>query len=101
MKKILLSAFLVLGFLSAKAQLATKADISVFPNPATEFIQVNDQSGTAAKVDVYNLVGKKVRTFEFAYGQQYFVSDLPKGMYLIQVTDRTGDIITTQKVTKR
>ena len=101
MKKILLGAIFLLFVVFAHAQVASRADISVFPNPATEFIQVQDQSSSAATVDIYNLVGKKLRSFEYADGQQYWVSDLPKGMYLIQVTDRRGTIITTQKVNKR
>jgi hypothetical protein len=34
-------------------------------------------------------------------GQQYGVSDLPRGLYLVQVVDRSGNVITTQKINKR
>jgi hypothetical protein len=102
MKQTLLCAFFVICGLSVQAQSAAKGgDISVFPNPATEFIQVRDQSGNANSVDVYTLVGRKVRSFEFNDGQQYQVSDLPRGLYLVQVVDRAGNVITTQKINKR
>jgi Secretion system C-terminal sorting domain len=102
MKQTILCALFVICGLSAQAQATAKGgDISVFPNPATEFIQVRDQSGNAQTVDVYTLVGRKVRSFEYNDGQQYGVSDLPRGLYLVQVVDRSGNVITTQKINKR
>jgi Secretion system C-terminal sorting domain len=102
MKKLLLFvAFLLVGMMGAYAQSAAKVDISVYPNPATEFIQVRDQSATAGNIAIFNLTGRKVRSFEYSEGQQYLVADLPKGMYLVQISDRAGDVITTQKMTKR
>ena len=101
MKKTLLGLFFFGCVVLAHAQMASKADISVYPNPATEFIQVRDLSASAAVIDVFNLVGKKLRSFDFSDGQQYLVADLPKGLYLIQVSDKMGKIITTQKINKR
>jgi hypothetical protein len=34
-------------------------------------------------------------------GDTYYVADLPKGMYLVQIQDRSRKTLTTQKVDKR
>jgi Secretion system C-terminal sorting domain len=101
-KNILILLLLVVGLqLSAQSNAKGGTSIAVFPNPATEFIEVSDNSNSAATIGIYNLVGRRLRSFEFSEGQQYIVSDLPKGMYLVQIVDRSGAIITTQKLNKR
>jgi hypothetical protein len=97
MKQILLFSLFFLCVVAAKAQ----TDVTVFPNPATEYIRVNDASESAGTVNVFNLVGKKLRGFDYAPDQDYLVADLPKGMYLVQVVDKSGKVITTQKINKR
>lgn len=97
MKQLLLCALFLLSFAAVQAQ----TDVTVFPNPATEYIQVSDHSDAAGAVNIFNLVGKKLRGYDYAPGQQYFLADLPKGMYLVQVVDKSGKVMTTQKVNKR
>ncbi len=101
MKQILLSFAFVLVGLALSAQSNSKPDLSVFPNPATEFISVQDKNDAVGFLSVFNLVGKKVKEFEFVKGEQYSVSDLPKGMYLVQILDRSKRNLTTQKIEKR
>ncbi len=97
MKQLVLCVLFLLSYAAVQAQ----ADITVYPNPATEYIEVSDQSDAAGTVNIYNLVGKKLRSFEYIPGHQYFLADLPKGMYLVQILDRSGKVMTTQKVNKR
>ena len=101
MKQILLSFAFVLVGLALSAQSNSKPDLSVFPNPATEFISVQDKNDAVGFLSVFNLVGKKVKEFEFVNGEQYSVADLPKGMYLVQILDRSKRNLTTQKIEKR
>ena len=101
MKQILLSFAFVLVGLALSAQSNSKPDLSVFPNPATEFISVQDKNDAVGFLSVFNLVGKKVKEFEFVKGEQYSVADLPKGMYLVQILDRSKRNLTTQKIEKR
>lgn len=91
-------AFLTVG----RTQTAAKgAGISVFPNPATEYISVNDGGETIDQVAIFNLVGKKMKEYDYVRGETYSVADLPKGMYLVQLVDRNKRIVKTQKVDKR
>ncbi|HRI58142.1 MAG TPA: T9SS type A sorting domain-containing protein [Saprospiraceae bacterium] len=101
MKKILLSFAFVLVGVALGAQSNSKPDLSVFPNPTTEYISVQDKNDAVGFLSVFNLVGKKVKEFEFVKGEQYYIADLPKGMYLVQILDRSKRNLTTQKIEKR
>ncbi len=102
MKQILLVFALVLvGSMALQAQSKSLADLSVFPNPATDYISVKDNGDAVGYVTVFNLVGKKVKEFEFVKGEQYYVADLMKGMYLVQVLDRSKRTLVTHKLDKR
>ncbi len=75
--------------------------ISVYPNPVTNFISINKADNVNA-ISVFNLVGRKLKTFrDIEKDQRYDVSDLPNGMYLVQILDSANKIITTQRVSKR
>jgi hypothetical protein len=103
MKQLLLVFVLLLGGLMLHAQQSntTKPELSVFPNPAIDNISVHDNSEVVTQVLVFNLVGKKVKTFEHLKGEYHYVGDLPKGVYLVQMIDKGKRILTTQKIDKR
>ncbi len=87
----------------SKLQIMDPGDelIQVFPNPTTSHIELSKSDGVA-QIIVYNLVGKKMKTFvNVADGQKYYVGDLPNGMYLVQLLSASNDIITTRRVSKR
>ncbi|MEO6759177.1 MAG: T9SS type A sorting domain-containing protein [Saprospiraceae bacterium] len=101
MKRFLLVLALLWGGLAVNAQRSAKVDLTVYPNPTIEFISVQDNNDVVGFLAVYNIVGRKLKEFEFAKGDQYSLLDLPKGMYLVQIQDRNRHIITTQKIDKR
>ena len=78
----------------------SKGELKIFPNPATNFISVseNDQ---VKQILVFNLVGRKMKTFKAIKGEKHFVGDLPKGIYLIQLLGDKNKILRTQRVSKR
>jgi len=99
---LLVFALVLVGTATLTAQQSnSKPDLSIFPNPATEYISVKDNNDAIGFVSVFNLVGKKVKEFEFVKNEQYYVADLPKGMYLVQILDRSKRSLTTQKFEKR
>lgn len=103
MKQLLLVFVLFLGGVALKAQQASgaKPELSVFPNPAIDNITVQDNNDAVNQIVVFNLVGKKVKTFEHLKGEYHYVGDLPKGVYLVQLIDKAKHILTTQKIDKR
>ena len=109
MKKIILYTFLFFISFAASAQSAQstsevpsfrfhKPSFKVFPNPATEYFQLKDESETVSRINVYNIVGKKIKTFEVDVEKKYYVDRLPKGMYLVQLLGQNNKIIATQRL---
>ncbi len=98
---LLLFFLLILSLGTLLSQNSVRPDLSVYPNPATEYITVNDPNESVGFVLLFNLVGKKVREFEYDKGANLPVGDLPKGMYMVQLQDRQRNILKTQMVDKR
>ena len=101
MKNLLLLIVFIMGTVALKAQSNTKPDLSVFPNPATEYISVKDNNDLVGEIAIFSLAGRKVKVFPYSKGEQFYVADLPKGMYLTQLIDHNNRILSTQKMEKR
>lgn len=101
MKHFLPLIIFLLAGLSLQAQNSTKINLTVYPNPTSDYISVNDMNDEVGYVVVFNLVGKKIKEFDFVKGESLFVADLPKSVYLVQIQDRKRQILKTQKVDKR
>ena len=97
---LLLLAFVMFGY-ALNAQSGSKPTASIYPNPVAEYISVKDEGDGSGYILIFNLVGRKMKEFEYVKGEQYAVSDLPKGMYLVQIQDRNRKTLTTQKIDKR
>ncbi|MDX1906080.1 MAG: T9SS type A sorting domain-containing protein [Bacteroidia bacterium] len=63
--------------------------LQVYPNPFDEQVTVSAPAGTEAKLILYDLTGRMMYETRFQGTQTVSVS-LPAGVYLYQVTDRTG-----------
>ncbi len=79
---------------------AKKKKISVYPNPAANFIGLSD-SKDVKKITILNVMGREARSFEVEKGMKYNVADLRKGMYLVQIIGYDNKVITTQRLNKR
>jgi hypothetical protein len=101
MKHFLLLLTFVLMAFAGQAQSSPKTDLTVYPNPAIDYIQVSDHQDAVGQMVIFNLTGKRVKEFELVKGDRYFVADLPKGFYLVQLIDKNKRILTTQKLDKR
>lgn len=77
-----------------------KYELSIYPNPASEFIGVTDDEAIT-EINIYNLVGKRIKNFQASKGQRYNISDIPTGVYLTQLIGEDGKVITTQRLSKR
>jgi hypothetical protein len=101
MKQPLLVFFFLLAVLALRAQNAPRPELSVFPNPATEYVAVQDNSDAVGQIVVFNILGKKQRIFEAAKGENYYIGDLSKGVYLVQLVGKNKQVLKTQKIEKR
>lgn len=107
MKQALLLVFFAFSSLALFGQSAPDGannpplKISIYPNPATNYISVNKDENVR-EIAVFNLVGRKLKTFQnIEKDEHYDVSDLPSGMYLVQIIDTGNKIVTTQRISKR
>jgi hypothetical protein len=101
MKHILPLIIFLLYTLAIQAQNSGKANLTIYPNPTADYISVNDNNDEVGYIVVFNLVGKKVKEFDFVKGESLFIADLPKSMYLVQIQSRKRQVLKTQKVDKR
>ena len=101
MKQNLLVFFFLLTGIVLRAQNTPHPELSVFPNPTTENIAVQDNADAVGQILVFNLLGKKIKMFEASKGESYYVGDLTKGVYLVQLVGRNKQTIKTQKIEKR
>ena len=75
-----------------------KANIKLFPNPASDYFQlVNGEK--VDQIIVYNILGKQVKYFG-KEDEIYEVSDLTKGIYMVQLIDLDTEVTKTLKLKK-
>lgn len=83
------------------AQENGRAKLRIFPNPATLYFELSDESRLVNQVVLYNAIGKAVRTYQAANGIRYDISDLPAGLYLASLRDSRNEVVKTLRLVKR
>jgi hypothetical protein len=66
------------------------ATISLFPNPAKNFIQIKGVSGIK-EVKIYGIAGQLIQLYKLSSNIMN-ISELPKGMYIVKITDNANRI---------
>jgi hypothetical protein len=75
-----------------------KAEVSVFPNPASSVVNFNTNSVEAYKVTVYDITGKAVATDLFEDNKSRLnISSLNSGMYLYTITGKSNQVLNSGK----
>lgn len=81
----------------------TKGDpieIRLFPNPASHYFEINTTE-EVSRIEIFNLLGRKMMEFDVEARRQFDISELPNGMYLVQVFDAKRSVLTTRRLQKR
>ena len=78
----------------------TAAEIRIFPNPATEYFMLSEYS-QLSRVDIYSMLGRRMRSYEIIDDRSLSLSGLPDGLYLISLVDRNGRIVRTSRLIKK
>lgn len=71
------------------AELGSENDIVVYPNPATFFVNVSCKEYKVQSIKIVDLLGK-VCYFSNSNSSQIDISQLPKGMYILQAQTEKG-----------
>ena len=101
MKKTVLILFFAISAFVVSAQTEKRSpQISVYPNPATDYIKLTDDD-LVRNISVSNMLGRKVRAFDTSKSERYEISDLPNGLYLIQLLGKNDKVLVTQRLTKK
>lgn len=63
-------------------------EISIFPNPTSDFLNVPLELGARDRYEIFNSKGQVAKSGSFGDGTRIEVGDMPEGYYLIRVTNR-------------
>ena len=80
--------------------LNNEANVTVYPNPASDVVRVKLPAASAVKVSIIDLSGREIKAADYASTSlvQQNVSDISEGIYIIQVTDsKTHTILVKEK----
>lgn len=70
---------------------ASSDQISVFPNPASQVIQITTGSYTASKIEITDLAGRVVLSTKPQSNKvELKIADLPEGSYLVRIETLSG-----------
>lgn len=113
-KKILLTGFFVAGCFFSNAQneepplahngkvlteTTEEDELSIYPNPASSFIVVNNSFKTVVQLSVYNIIGDVVISRSVASGSEDIdISQLASGIYILAYND--GEEVETLRLVK-
>lgn len=76
-----------------------KENITVYPNPATNMVNVNLAGDKEAKVQMFNLVGQQVYNGTATNTASINVSNMKAGVYMLKVS-QNGKVYTSKVVVK-
>jgi len=91
------SSFVLPEVISSSNDLAEKS-ISLFPNPASDFITISGEN-LEYGYSIYNLQGQKIRTSSFTNKTTIDISNLDSGLYFITMQNDNG--LVTKRIVKR
>lgn len=66
----------------------SQPELAVYPNPVRDALTLRNLEGTAS-VRIFTLDGRLVKSFEITENQTVDISELPAGLYLLNVDSRT------------
>jgi hypothetical protein len=87
--------FHYLGTASPTAiSLNSQSEIRFYPNPAADFLFIDNIDGESLSAEVYDLQGRKLLSFEILSGDkpQINISDLEKGLYVLRVVGKVEKV---------
>ena len=73
--------------------------ISIFPNPTSDFININTDEITNFNIQIYDIVGKQIGNYKNQ--KAIDISNFTAGMYLIKIIDLENNIESSHKIIKK
>lgn len=85
---------------SSSSKDLTDVKLTIYPNPTHDYFRVSDLP-SLKYVELFNIVGNKVRTYNAAPQKQYPVGDLMNGIYLVRLVSSSGGVLKTVRLSIR
>jgi Secretion system C-terminal sorting domain len=79
---------------------ADKGKLRIYPNPVSDYLTIT-RNTFIKQLWVSNVLGKRVRSFDTAFGNKYDIADLPDGIYLVSMVDANRKVVKTVRISKR
>jgi hypothetical protein len=82
---------------STSTQNIAKGSLNIYPNPASSEINIKLPEFRDGKIEVFNVIGKRLLTQNFnglTNTVQVSLTNLPKGTYVLRYSNNSGTIIT-------
>ncbi len=77
------------------------AQLNIFPNPVDEYFELDNPSNIAQTIEIYDVLGKKVKSFETGNNKNYFIGDISAGRYFARIFDQDGSSLKVVRLVKR
>ncbi|TZF96035.1 T9SS type A sorting domain-containing protein [Chryseobacterium panacisoli] len=88
------------GPVLAASEVSHSDNIEIYPNPAGDNIHIKlDSRNKVEKVSVVDMSGKLIKTFD-KESDTYDLSDMPKGAYIIMITNNNKEVL-KKKIVKK
>jgi CBS domain containing-hemolysin-like protein len=76
--------------------------VSIYPNPASNYINLNINDAKVSNINVLNIIGKKIDINANTPNPiNVPLDNIAKGIYLLQFTDNNGKLMGVRRVTKQ
>jgi len=82
---------------SSSTNYTDNSDINISPNPTSNFFYLTPDKNIS-KVEIFNLVGKRIKTIRNINSNAYNVSGLRNGIYLVRVFDNNSKVLKVMKL---
>lgn len=66
----------------------TVEELRIYPNPVQESFQLKNDNGLAGQIEIFDILGRKMKSFNVQETSDFNVSDLRSGRYFARIYDK-------------
>jgi len=74
--------------------------IKIYPNPASSLVTIAAPADKLGYITINNIIGKQIRKVQPSPDGLYDVSDLRKGVYIVRIFEKNGDLLKALRLSK-
>ncbi len=75
-------------------------DITLYPNPTSDFFQIRNDDNVK-HISLHSILGKRVFDMDHQTDKAYNISDLGRGIFMVRMYDKNGDVVKVLRLSKR